>query len=287
MNDGNDLDPRQPAAGPEALEAFVASVQHLPLFSGTAVQLVRSFDRTDITAQELAGLIATDAALAVHLLRIVNSPFYGLSRRIGTVADAVAVLGLNLVRRTVTAAVLQRPLLAALDERVARTFWRHELVCAALSRHLAARSGADPEFAYMAGLLHDVGRLVMLMRFPDRAALLLQPRDEADHDRIDQEQALFGFDHAQVGAALLELWGLPEGMVQAAHQHVDEVEPDDPGAASVWRANLIAHEAADDFDGTAPADDDEPEEAPWMAAIGLSSKAYAQMRNEIAALEAG
>ena len=98
---------------------------------------------------------------------------------------------------------------------------------------------------------------------------------------------MFGFNHAQVGAALLELWGLPEGMVQAAHQHVDEVEPDEPGAASVWRANVVAHQAADDFDGPVDADleADDVEPAPWRDAIGLSAKAYLQMRKEISALE--
>lgn len=286
MNDANHPVAR-PDHAPGALEAFVASAEHLPLFSGTAVQLVRSFERPEVTSAELATLIASDAALAVHLLRIVNSPFYGLARRIGTVTDALAVLGIDLVRRTVTAAVLQRPLLAYLhDTTIARAFWRHELVCAALSRHLALQNGADGEFAYMAGLLHDVGRLVMLMRFPEHSDVLLQARHDLDGSDVDEEHALFGFDHAQVGAALLELWGLPQGMVMAAHQHIDPTEPDEAGAASVWRANRIAHEAVDDFDGTAaPEDDGDVEMKPWMEAIGLRPKAYRKMRDEIAALE--
>ena len=264
---------------PAALHEFVASVQHLPLFTGTAVQLIRSVDQEDITAGELGRLISTDAALSAHLLRIVNSPYYGLSRSIGTVSDALAVLGFNLVRRTVTAAVLQRPLFAYLhDTAVARAFWRHELICAALARHLAIQRGTSAEFAYMAGLLHDVGRLVMLVQFPAQANVLLERRsDDLDYG-IDRERDSFGFDHAQVGAALLELWGLPGGMVQAAHQHTDEVEPEDAGAASVWRANLISH-AMDEDDG------DENEIQPWMQAIDLSVKARKQIQDEIAALE--
>ena len=264
-----------------SLAEFVESVQHLPLFTGTAVQLIRSVDREDVTSSELSRLISTDAALSAHLLRIVNSSYYGLPRRIGTVSDALAVLGLDLVRRTVTAAVLQRPLFAYLhDTEVARAFWRHELQCAALARHIALGRGVDGESAYMAGLLHDVGRLVMLMRFPDRTDVLLRGRND-DDTGLDHERALFGFDHAQVGGALLELWGLPEQMVQAAHQHADEIVPEDPGAASVWRANLIAHEMeAAEMQGG-----DEDEVQPWMAAIDLSSKGYRRIRDEIAALE--
>ncbi len=263
-----------------SLAEFVESVQHLPLFTGTAVQLIRSVDRDDVSAVELSRLISTDAALSAHLLRIVNSSYYGLPRRIGTVSDALAVLGLDLVRRTVTAAVLQRPLFAYLhDTEVARAFWRHELQCAALARHLAPRLGADGESTYMAGLLHDVGRLVMLMQFPDRTEMLLHRHDDARG--LEHERALFGFDHAQVGGALLESWGLPGHIVQAAHEHADESEPDEPGAACVWRANVIAHEM-DEYQLQADPDDDQVQ--PWMESIDLSPKAYRKILDEIAAL---
>ncbi len=269
---------------PAALEAFVSSVHHLPLFSGTAIQLIRSVGQEEITAGELSRLISTDAALSAHLLRIVNSPYYGLARRIGTVSDALTVLGFNLVRRTVTAAVLQRPLFAYLhDTEVARAFWRHELLCAALARHLALRRGFDGEFGYMAGLLHDVGRLVMLMQFPEQSDMLLKRRSDDDDASIHIERELFGFDHAQVGGALLELWGLPGGMVQAAHQHADETEPEDQGAANVWRANLISHELAEDIEPSSGVDENEVR--PWMDAIDLGVKAKKQILDEIAALE--
>ena len=264
---------------PAALQAFVAAVEHLPLFTGTALQLIRSVDQEAITAGELSRLISTDPALAAHLLRIVNSPYYGLSRRIGTVSDALAVLGFNLVRRTVTAAVLERPLFAYFtDTEAARVFWRHELLCAAIARHLAIRQGFDGEFAYMAGLLHDVGRLVMVVRHPAASEGLLRLHG-GDDATFQEERARYGFDHAEFGAALLELWGLPGGMIQAAHQHVDDVEPDDPGAAIVWRANRIAHEWIDAGEETG---DEEPA---WMEAIDLSAAGRQQILDEIAALE--
>jgi putative nucleotidyltransferase with HDIG domain len=263
----------------DALKAFVASVQHLPLFTGTAMQLIRTVDQEDVTVGELSRLISTDAALVAHLLRIVNSPYYGLARRIGTVSDALTVLGFNLVRRTVTAAVLQRPLFAYLHETsVARAFWRHGLMCASLARHLAMQKNVDGELAYMAGLMHDVGRLAMLMQFPEQTDVLLRVHSDDDNFGIDREFARFGFDHAQVGGALLELWGLPEKIVQAAHQHADETEPEDPMSASVWRGNMLSHEMIDE-------PDEDEELRPWMVAIGLSVKAKRQIMIEILALE--
>ncbi len=263
----------------DALKAFVAAVQHLPLFTGTAMQLIRTVDQEDVTVGELSRLISTDAALVAHLLRIVNSPYYGLSRRVGTVSDALSVLGVNLIRRTVTAAVLQRPLFAYLHETsVARAFWRHGLLCAALARHLAMQKNVDGELAYMAGLMHDVGRLAMLMQFPQQSDVLLRVHSDDDESGIDREFSRFGFDHAQVGGALLELWGLPEKIVQAAHQHADETAPDDPMSASVWEANQCSHQMIDE-------PDDDEELRLWMITIGLSVKAKRKIVDEILALE--
>ncbi len=286
--------PRSPADDAAAaddpvatLQTFVASVQQLPLFTGIAAQLVRSVDREDVTMTELGRLISTDAALVAQLLRLVNSSFYGLPRKIGTVTEAITVLGLDFVRRMVMVAVLQRPLFAYLHDTAAvRAFWRHELLCAALARHLARRDGVDGELAYMAGLLHDVGRLVMLIEYPESHDLLLRHRGDVDGEVTDddsrahmqQELALFGFTHAQVGGALLEIWGLPDGIVRAAHQHGDVSQPDDALAAAVWRANALSYRIDD------VADDDE-EEA-WMQAIDLSVSERHKMLEEIEAIEA-
>lgn len=262
-----------------ALKAFVTSVEQLPLFTGMAVQLVRSAERDDVTAGELSRLVSTDPALAAHLLRMANSPYFGLARRIGVVTDAITILGLNLVRRIVTAEVLRRPFFAYLhDAPDVRLFWRHQLLCAGLARHLHLRKGSDGEAAYMAGLLHDVGRLLMVIRFPLELSTLLKPHDLDDTDTLDQERTRFGFDHAEVGAALLELWDMPEAYVIAAGQHVDELEPDEPLAASVWNANLLSMQIEHE-----PVDDEE--DAPWAVAVGLDAKNRKRILDEVSALE--
>ena len=264
----------------EAIAAFVAAVRHLPLFSGTATQLVRSAGDENVGARELVRLISTDAGLVAHLLRIVNSPFFGFPRRLATVGDALSVLGIDHVRRTVTAAVMQRPLMAYLnDSAVVRIFWRHELLCAALARHIAIRRGVDGELAYMAGLMHDVGRLAMLMQFPGRTDVLLHVRSDDDRAAFDREFETFGFDHAQAGGALLERWGLPAEIARAAREHGDEVEPDDPIAASVWHANRLTHameNVPDELDSV---------QQPWMIAIGLSVNGRRRILDEIDAFE--
>ncbi len=263
----------------EALDAFVASVRQLPLFSATALRLMRSVERADVTTSELDRLISTDAGLVAGLLRIVNSPYYGVARRVSTVGDAIAILGFDQVRRTISAAVTQRPLMSYLhDSDRVRVFWRHELTCAAIARHLAQGAGLDGEVAYMAGLMHEVGRLAMLIAHPHLRERLLRVQGDIDHRGIEREYAEFGFDHAQVGGALLARWGLPAAIVRAAEEHGGATAPRDPLSATVWRANLMSHALAmeaDELDG----------ETPWMIDAGIDLDGRRRLLDEIAALE--
>jgi HD-like signal output (HDOD) protein len=262
-----------------ALADFVASIRQLPLIPVVALQLVRSVQKEDISGAELGRQIGADAALAGQLLRLVNSSYYGLSRRVATVGDALAVLGINMVRRIVISAALQRPMLEHLpDTPATRGFWRHQLLGAALARFVHGRSGADgEEAAYMAGLLHDVGRLAMFVRWPQvYGAWLARPLDGS---ATDDERSRFGFDHAQAGAALLHHWGIPESIVLAARHHADAAAPADPIAASVWHANRLAHRLADE-----PADG--PEQ-PWMREAELGAVQRRRIVDEVDALTGG
>lgn len=253
-----------PSTFSPALAAFVAQVGPLPLMPRLALVLVRSVHDDHLGAPELASHIADDAGLAAQLLRLVNSPFYGFSRRIGTVSDAIAVLGFNLVRRIVTAAVLQRPQPSVLpDGPATRAFWRHQLLCAALARFVHAQRGDDgEELAYMGGLLHDIGRLALHAYRPPANGLLAPSHAIGEEALVLAEREQLGFDHAEAGAALLQAWQLPDVLVRAVWQHASPTAPDDATAASVWQANRLAHAIEDD---PAPA-----REQPWMHESGLA-----------------
>lgn len=271
--------PEQPRLVPAAVVTFVERVKQLPLFSSTAMQLMKSVGQIDVSTQELARLISTDAGLVAQLLRIVNSPFYGLPKRCGTVADAIAVLGMDQVRRTVSAAVTKRPIASYLrDSRVVNDFWRHQLLCAALARHLAVQRGLDGEVAHMAGLMHEVGRLAILIQHPHLINVLLDVERRDDVLGTAREVQHFGFDHAQVGGTLLARWGLPAPIVQAAYDHEETTQPADAMSAVVWRANLLAHDLCEKSDELEV-------ETPWMTAIGLTLDGRRAILDEIAALE--
>ncbi|MCY7305652.1 MAG: HDOD domain-containing protein [Rhodoferax sp.] len=260
------------------LTEFVAATGHLPLLAGMAAQLVRSVEREDISAAELGRQIAADAVLASHLLRLVNAPYYSRSRRIGSVTDALAVLGFNMVRRISTSVLMLRPLLVHLPDTLAtRAFWRHQLLCAGFARLVHQLRQADgEEVAYMAGLLHDVGRLALFVRWPETYAEFLQPPFGDEHTLIAAERLRFGFDHAQAGSAVLHHWNVPEAITTAAGRHADQAAPPEPVADSVWRANRLAHRmAAEVWESAAPA---------WMVEAGLDRAACRRIVDEVDAL---
>ena len=277
-----------------AVVEFVDEIRQLPLFSTTAMQLMQSVGDENVSPERVARLISADAGLVAQLLRIVNSPYYGLRQRCSTMTTAIAVLGLDQVRRTVLAAVTQRPLMAYLhDTRAVQAFWRHQLLCAALARHLAVRQGLDGEMAYTAGLMHEVGRLAILIRHPHLTDLLLHVDHGDERQVLRHERAQFGFDHAEVGGALLARWGLPPAIVRATLEHERVRQPANPLSAAVWRANLIAHAMAAEADmeanteASTDTDTGEAVASPWMQDIGLSLEERRRMFDEIATLDGG
>jgi HD-like signal output (HDOD) protein len=130
----------------------------------------------------------------------------------------------------------------------------------------------------MAGLMHEIGRLAMLIQHPHLTDVLLRVEGDDDHLGIAHELSHFGFDHAQVGGALLARWGLPAPIVQATYDHGDAEQPQNPMSAVVWRANLLAHDMIDE-------PDDQDIQLPWMAAVGLTVDDRRRILDEIAALE--
>ncbi len=198
------------------------------------------------TTGDIARVIETDAGLAARLLRIVNSPFYGFPSRIETISHAVAVVGTRELRDLALATVVVRIFEGIPPELMdMERFWRHSLTAGLVARGIAeARRDGAAESRFVAGLLHDVGKLLLCRRVPELARHALA---RATYEQIplpEAEREALGFDHAEVGGALLEAWRLPEPLVVAARwHHAPELAPE------LWRedalithlANVLAH----------------------------------------------
>lgn len=227
------------------VDELVNVVGELVSFPAVHLRLGEALDDPDSTSQDIARLVGQDPALAVRVLRIANSPLYGLSRQVETLERAVTVLGVRQMRELVLAAsvggvVARMPnVLYEMDD-----FWRHSILCGLTARRLAsACARVETDFAFVAGLLHDIGQLVLFNRYPGQSRVVLElAMDRAQPLEMYQaERKVFGFDHAALGGRLLEIWQLPERLRECVeYHHEPALAPNYPvEVAIVHMANTV------------------------------------------------
>lgn len=212
----------------------------------TLVEVLRVVSDEASGADDLAKVLIKDPAMTTRVLRVVNSPYYGVGRKIGTVSQAVVTLG----TRQVTALALSTSvygLTAKWQSTFDRVrFWRHSLEVAIAARSITEKIGRkNLEEMFVSGLLHDIGLLVMEHSFPDRYGQVWKQALRQGY-LVDLEEEAWGTNHARVGQFLLEQWRLPEPICQAVGRHHSVFTPgtDDDElipAQIVNLANLISH----------------------------------------------
>lgn len=173
------------------------------------------------SAADIGHTICHDAALSARLLKIANSAFYGFPSQIDTISRAITVIGTRELRDLVLATSVIRTFKGLPNDLVSmEDFWRHSICCALAARSLAEQRGEQSlERFFVAGLLHDVGSLLIYRKIPElaREALLRSRYNNIPLYRA--EQNIMGFDHAAVGVEILRKWKLPEHLQEAAEFH--------------------------------------------------------------------
>ena len=206
----------------EQLQALASRVRDLPALPDTVVRVIHLTDDPKAGVTDIAKALAADQALAARVLKLANSAFYGSSRRIATVSDAVIILGMRTTRNLVMATGCQE----MLEHEVAGyalprgALLRHSLACASAAQALAKRTKyRGTEEAFVAGLLHDLGKVVMNTYLRDQFIQVLICARSGEMTYPEAERTVFGFDHAEAGAFLLERWNLPASLVTAVRYH--------------------------------------------------------------------
>ncbi len=232
-----------------SLAEMISRLQKLPAMPAVAMELLSSLadDKTEIDA--LARRIAQDQAIAARVLRVANSPFYGLQTQVGSIRDAIVVLGFSSVRSLVLTATVVSGLPAGRCPGFSQEhFWRHGLAVGVAARSLAQALGRKADNLFIAGLLHDIGRLAMVVVAPDDYARVIATAREQDCPLQQAEMSAFGYDHAAVGAALAQRWNFPVDIREAlAFHHTPTDGPTGGPAALIHYADAIAK--ALDLDG--------------------------------------
>lgn len=206
----------------ELLE-IIGGIPYLPSLPDLYYELVRAIDEPLISLSEIGDIIARDVSMTGRVLHLVNSAFFGLPRKISNPQTAVVMLGINVIKSLVCYVKL---FFAAPDVIMPGLsldkLWLHSSMTAQLSKEIATNFHAPvnvQEDAFLAGMLHDVGKLLLLEhpRYYDKVLKALSGMDEKDFS--EAEYQVYGASHAEIGAYLLGLWGLPDPVVEAVAYH--------------------------------------------------------------------
>lgn len=223
---------------------LITGALDLPSLPEVVMRAIELVNAPEASAIDIGRVLSEDSALTARLLKIVNSPFYGFPSRIDTVSRAITVIGtLDLLDLILATSVVKMFSGVPNDLVSMDSFWKHSLYGGVVARLLAARSKQpNVEHFFVAGLLHDLGSLVIYRKMPELARETLL---RARYNGIvlqQAEQELLGFDHAMVGAELMRMWKLPVSLVEAVEFHHNPSQsPNYPLIASVVHvADVIA-----------------------------------------------
>ena len=233
--------------GSENIRKIVTGIHKLPAMPRLYREIMAEIDSLEPSVQKVGRIIASDAAMSVKTLQLVNSSFFGFAGSISCPERAVALLGLNIVRPLILSLhIFSRCDSNMLPHLYLDRLWRHSLVTAKLSQGIAWIQGVsrrEAEAFYIAGFLHDFGKIIFITEFKELYSKVLD-RVRQGQGRVCQvEMELMGITHAEVGAYLTGLWGLPLSVAEAiAFHHVPHrAEQTFRPLVAVHVANVLDH----------------------------------------------
>ena len=214
---------------------------NLPPFPAIALQALNLMAGTDTSLRELCDLIRSDTAFSAAILRLANSPLVGFSKEITSVLQASILLGFRRLK-SVAITVGLKAYLEHSYSPILKSCWRHSVASAIVAERSAKFALLDKDFAYTAGIMHDIGRVAMAAAMPQAYARVVARGADQPQDLLPVEEELCGIDHCQAGRSLVTAWNLPEAFIEITSCHHDpETHP--RGAASVVRPSCMLADA--------------------------------------------
>ncbi len=204
------------------LSTLVSKIDSLPSLPTLYVEIMNEIASPDGSMMRVGDIIAKDVGMTAKILQIVNSAFFGVKRHISSPAQAATMLGLDIIRSLVFTTKVFSSFGKDTGGLDMAALWQHSTEVGALARQIAVTEGQDTkicDYALMAGMLHDVGKLVLVAHLPEAYAQALALAGERNIQDWEAEYEVFGCTHMEVGAYLLGLWGLPNPIVEAVAYH--------------------------------------------------------------------
>lgn len=221
------------AAPENRVKQLIGNIRNLPTPPIVFEQIQKVLNEPDTSVGDVSTILSEDPAMSVKVLKLTNSVFYGLQREVDSVKHAVMIIGLEAVKNLVlSASVLNMFKADQNNKEYHEVFWRHSLSVAFASRIIAKRFQGgklfNPDPSFSAGLLHDIGKMVICCFLPNEFKLIqdkIQSEPEANENDI--EVSVLGFSHGQIGKELGSQWKLPVRMADAIGYHHNPKDPND------------------------------------------------------------
>lgn len=206
------------------IEEIVKKTSDLPSLPAAALKVMKETESSTSNASSIAHILAQDQALSARVLRLANSAYYGLTRKVTNLQESVVVLGMRCVRNLCMVAATYPWMSRKLDGYCLgpRELWTHSFGTALGAQLFARLSGkCSEDQAFTAGLLHDIGKVALSVWLENKTALVAQYATQAEVSFDEAERKILGYDHCQVGEHLANSWNLPEDIVQSVRWHHD------------------------------------------------------------------
>jgi len=201
----------------------------LPSPPAIAIKILDAVRKDNFSFKDLAGVIESDPALTARVLKTANSPYYNLSSNVNSIEKSLAILGTHAVKNIALSFVICSEFQCDSYETFdATTFWRHALSSAVAAEMTSTLVGVTSNDIFISALLHDIGIMVMHGSRPQDYQLVFESKSERKRPLPEIEREIFGFDHQEVGAMLLQSWLLPKEISEPIrHHHLDSAVPED------------------------------------------------------------
>lgn len=234
----------------DALQTLVTRMESLPCLPSIYTELMEELGSPSPSIKKIGQIISSDVGMTAKILQLVNSAFFGISHHISGPVQAVNLLGLQTIRALVLVVRVFSQFQGNKEvERLVAQMWKHSIAVGSIAKAIASAEDAAREVldnAFMAGLLHDVGKLVLATNFPEQYAGVTKLVEQKDISAVSAEEETFGAAHPELGAYLLGLWGLPDAIVEAVafhHRPSDSLAVEFASLTAVHVANALEHQA--------------------------------------------
>jgi putative nucleotidyltransferase with HDIG domain len=261
------------------LEELIKKIQSLPTLPEVAQAMLKNLEDDDISLDTICEKIALDQALAAKILKLANASFFGSNSKVVTIQQAVSMLGIknlkNLIRTSIYSKNLNSRICRNFDSKA---FWKHNIATAICAELISRTLHMKHDFAFTAGLLHDIGRLVLVNCYPKEYEQVILCAQEKDCNLLDAERTILGVDHVNAGLILAVHWNFADAIQDAIRGHHS---PEDDTLNSIANIIHVANSIAHALDLNNSQEENVPDisQIAWDN-LGLSEEAYLAIFHE-------